>query len=374
MKKYLLFFAAAAIGLASCSNDETVEVIKSDAISFRPLMNGMTRATVKSAFASNDEINVYCTKGDVSPTSYFNNATFTYAAAGYSGFSSNPAYYWPSTIDGTTNLLTFYATFNGAQTTAGNISTFTPNAAAESQVDLLCAKLAVSSKPDAGEITTLNFKHALTQVEVKALNSNNTLKINISGVKLGYVAKAGTLNFTSGSPAWTFTNPENASDTYSYSQTWSAATLTSTAVVQGATWMIVPQNLTTGQSLPNKVYTKQYASATQTAANGTANLDCAYIALQLQFLNLANNAEIVATQWCYWPININLEAGKKYTFVIDAAGGGYQPGNIQNDASTALDEVLAGLAIKFSTATSITAWVTDLDENPGTNDEIEVAM
>ena len=46
MKKKLLILAVAGLALASCSNDETVAVNESDAISFRPLINNATRHAV----------------------------------------------------------------------------------------------------------------------------------------------------------------------------------------------------------------------------------------------------------------------------------------------------------------------------------------
>ena len=133
--------------------------------------------------------------------------------------------------------------------------------------------------------------------------------------------------------------------------------------------MIVPQNLSINQSGEGAMhYSKAYTDATHTAPDGNPRLACAYVALKLAFSNNAGNfAPIVAQQWCYWPISINLEAGKKYTFVIDAATGGYQPGNI-DDSSTELDEVLKGLAISFGTPT-IEAWVTTEEGNT-----IEVEM
>jgi hypothetical protein len=70
----------------------------------------------------------------------------------------------------------FYATYAEPQTSAGNISTFTPATAAASQVDLLCSKLECTTKPGAGE-ATLAFKHALSEIIVKAKNSNSNLKI-----------------------------------------------------------------------------------------------------------------------------------------------------------------------------------------------------
>lgn len=363
MKKNLLILAVAGLALASCSNDETVQSVatsNSNAISFRSLNDGLTRAAEKSAFAANDVINVWCTKG---ASSYFNNATFTYAAGSYSGFSSNPPYYWPSTVDASDNKMTFYATYAGTQTAAGQISSFTPETDADDQVDLLCSKLECSTKPAAGE-AVLAFKHALSEIVVQAKNSNSNLNITVSKVKVGYVAHTGALNFTTGSPVWTNTNPTGPAVTADvYSQdlssdlvlTSSAATLTGTAA-----WMILPQDLTLNQSGEGKmVYTKAYKTGTQGSASSAANLNCAYIALELLFQDATTDATVVAKQWCYWPITTNWLAGKKYTYIIDAAQGGYQPTNVDETEATTLDEILGGLEIRFSTSTTIEAWVTE---------------
>ena len=371
MKKNLLILAAAALTFAACSSDETTAINQlaqeANMIGFRPLNNGMTRATEKStAFAADDVINVWATKGG---SSYFNNATFTYAASGYSVFSSNPPYYWPSTIDDSSNKMIFYATYEGTQTTAGNISSFTPANAAASQKDLLCSKLECTSKPTAGE-ATLAFKHALSEIIVKVKNGNANLKITVSSVKVGYVAHTGALNFTTGSPVWTNTNPTGpavAADVYSQDLS-SDLLLTSSA--QNLTGveplMILPQNLALGQEAPAMVYSHAYKTATKGTAASDANLNCAYIALELVFLDATTDASVVAKQWCYWPITTNWQAGKKYTYIIDAAQGGYQPTNVDVAESPDLDKVLEGLEIRFNTSTTIEAWVAE--------DDINVAM
>lgn len=367
MKKKLLILAVAGLALASCSNDQTVAVNQlsqeSNVIGFRPLNNGMTRAAEKSSFEATNTINVWCTKG---ASSYFNNVTFTYAAAGYSGFSSNPPYYWPTTIDDGGNKVTFYATYAETQTAAGQISSFTPATAAASQVDLLCSKLECTTKPAAGE-ATLAFKHALSEIIVKAKNSNSSLKITVSKVKVGYVAHTGALNFTTGLPVWTNTNPTGpavTADVYSQDLTSDLVLTSSAATLTGTeAWMILPQNLALSQVAPAIVYTKAYKTGTKGTSASDANLNCAYIALELLFQDASTNATVVAKQWCYWPITTNWLAGKKYTYIIDAAQGGYQPMNVDVAESTDLDEILGGQEIKFHSSTSIEAWVAEADIN-----------
>lgn len=353
MKKFIYLLAIAGVAATvACSKTQLIQPPpEAEVISFRPLMNGMTKATPKTGFSENETINVWATMGSTSASSFFNSVTFTYTG---SGFSSSSVYYWPSTIDGSDHRLDFYASSGVVQTAAGVFS-FTPESGADLQTDLLVSKLSVSVKP--ASAPALTFKHALTQIEVQAKNGNSSaVTIDITGVKLGYVATTGSCDFTSGAPVWTITNPTDP--TAGYTQLLDSAHLPAEAAVQGTTWMIVPQNVSTGQSAPAMVYTKAYANSDPVAVSGPANLDCAYVALELAFYNAGGSAApIVAKQWCYWPISINLQAGNKYTFVIDAATGGYQPGNTADDGSTSLDRVLEGLAISFGTP-EIEIWVT----------------
>ncbi len=381
MKKNLLILAVAALAFASCSNDETVAVNNSggNEISFRPLMTGVTRATytagVKTgtAFVADDQINIWATKG-TTPTAFFSNATFTYSTS--AGFTSTPVYYWPTIVDASTNKLDFYASYGADQTAAGVITGFAPSTSG-THYDLLTANLGVTSKPAAGVAAgALAFKHALSQIEVKVKNTNANLEFVVSGVKIGYVAMNGTCTFTSGSPVWSAVTVPTSASTNIYSQTVSDQVVTSSdaaALTDVTNWMIVPQNLALTSGIRN--HQKQYSSD---AANGLASadplLDCAYIAIEMIIRNATDDATIVAKQWCYWPITTNLEAGKKYTYIVDLAGGGYQPCNTKTTTNTTLVPVLDNLGIWFAVASSIESWVTDLNYNSSADDDILVGM
>lgn len=98
MKKKLLILAVAGLALASCSNDEVVEsaaTSDANAINFRPLVEGITRAEAKSDFANNDVIDVWAV---------YNNAKYfqdDYSYNSTTGFTSTNKHYWPSNVGNT---------------------------------------------------------------------------------------------------------------------------------------------------------------------------------------------------------------------------------------------------------------------------------
>ena len=97
MKKQLFFIAAAALVLASCSQDETIEVNTSEAISFRTFVNAQTRAE-NIETGNIQEFNV---TARYESNNYFDDVTFTKGEN--ETFNSATNYYWPA------NALNFYA-------------------------------------------------------------------------------------------------------------------------------------------------------------------------------------------------------------------------------------------------------------------------
>lgn len=375
MKKNLYILAVACLALASCSNDETVATRHDpNEISFRPLIDGTTRSTAGpmaggTNFAEGDVINVYANLYDASASSnskYFQ-ADFTKQSTG--GFTSVTKYYWP-TFD-TDDKLTFTAIYGATQTdgTPGNIVNYSPATAAASQMDVMVAKKETTAKEPA---VVLNFRHALSQIEVKVKNSDATLDFDITGVRIGYVSTTG--NFTYSGDATT-TQEESghttaaqtlvpASDwtpvavtdanTNKYDQA-STGTITSTKAATALTsfnsWLLIPQTQTAATA---------YTAATQGTAASNPTLNGSYIALELEIYNYTGSirsSKLVAKQWCYWPCAFTWTPGFKYTYTVDLAGGGYQPINTKS-AATTLDKVL-GDVIVFSPDCSVDYWVTN---------------
>lgn len=361
MKKNYFFLAAAALAFASCSVDETLEVNQGEAIGFRTNLNGITRAYSAgpiTAFAEGDKFNVYA---DFGSAKYFQD-DFTLGTDPNSGFWSATKYYWPSDIS-STKKMTFTAVFGGTQTagTPGQVADFTPAAAAASQVDLLVAQHQSSAKETP---VVLNFRHALSQIVVKVANSEANFKITVSGVRVGYVAQTGTLNYAGGvtdtknsgfmdQNNWSNTAATGA-DANKYDQTVSATlqgkVTTATELTSYAPWLLLPQTLTAAS---------EYTTASSAGvATDAPDFNGAYIALKMTIENwngAAVTGTVVSEQWCYWPIGTDWIPGKKYTYTINAGSGGYQPTDT-DDNKTTLTPVLDNNVIWFSPSCTIDDW------------------
>ena len=381
MKKNLFILAAAALALASCSSDETVEsaaLSKSNEINFRTLVSGATRAagpkTGGTNFVEGDIINVYAgfTPSGQSEAKYFQ-ADFTKQSTG--GFTSGAKkYYWPTFASG--DKMTFTAIYGAthSSTTVGMVDDYSPAAAAASQMDVLVAKKEVTAKEDQ---VLLNFRHALSQIVVQVKNTNAALDFDITGVRVGYVSTTGDFTYTGGetttqegsdhiSAAQTLVNANNwtpvavtDANTNKYDQNWTKQTLTSTqsatALTSFNSWLLIPQTQAAATA---------YTASTQGVATADPTLSGSYIALELEIYNYNGSArsnKLVAKQWCYWPCAFTWNPGYKYTYTVDLAGGGYQPINTES-ASTTLDPVF-GDVIVFSPDCTVDYWVVPADIN-----------
>ena len=386
MKKILLMMAVAALVLASCSSDETVAVNQGDAISFRPLVNGVTRtangAGVKSAWETGDILYVTAQRGTAK---FFQNQFILDAT----GFNSSNKYYWPSDI--TTTPITFAAFWGAAyKTWAANgdglklASAYTVPDAVASQKDLLFALKTVNAKPSDGGVT-LNFRHMLSQIVVKVANDQANMKVTVSGVRIGFLNKTGTFaynttnsgsetennvanNTNSGSETliartdWTKTDDASKNASYLFEQTVSATltgTTAATALTDFSSWIMLPQELTLATGYTT-AHTNGPIGDTDYELNG------AYIALKIAIEDKDSSTPILAEQWCYWPIGTTWNPGYRYTYTVNAGSGGYQPTD-QNGDKTNLDPVTDNNVIWFQPTCTIDTWV---DENYGISSPI----
>ena len=368
MKKNLFFLAAAALALASCSSDETVEsaaLSKSNEINFRPLVNSSTRAA--DITLSNLASFVVNAKIAGAETSYFDDVTFTKVDASAT-YTSATKYYWPATGN-----LDFYAysPASNSQVTYTNYKTFEvqPSTTVASQVDLVYAATKGKNKTSNADGVVLNFRHTGSKIVCEVKNTSTALKFSVEGWKVGFLDNKGKFTFadtnTDGNNTgsgttltagqWTENTTQDVNN--AYSSTFGAVDIAAGASETALTgeMILVPQII-------NKA--TAYAHTGATAAGD--NLNGTFIAVKLKIFNATNDAVIASDganhMWAIWPIggtagSFSWAPGKKYTYTIDLAGGGYYE---TNQAETTVDEdldpIIADAVIKFVSVT-VDSWV-----------------
>lgn len=367
MKKRLFFLPMVAIMMAACSSNETIEVNenKGDLISFRPIVKGVTRAAdVSTDNLTSFIVNAKKSGGEIS---YFDNCEFNKSGSVY---VSESKYYWPAS-----GSLDFYA-YSPAGNTQVNYSgyktfTVTPSTAIADQVDFVFAATKDKNKEDCGASgVTLNFRHTGAKIACKVKNSSTTLKFDVCGWKVGYICPAATFTFSDANTdgnndgsGTTLTLPQWGNRTAASIGTEYESTFSENQIGQsGATsldgeMILIPQAITAASG---------YASA-----SAGANLNGTYIAVKLKIRNNDSAGTIIADDgadgafWAIWPIGgYNWEPGKKYTYTIDLAGGGYYETN-QDGTDGNLDAILEGAEIKF-VSVSVDGW-TDVEKSPAVN-------
>ena len=362
MKKNLLILAVAGLALASCSNDETTAVNQGDAISFRPLMNNVTRAAdvTESTLQSSGFVVTAVNHGSAPETRYFYGVSFTWNDAAY---ISATKYYWPET--GSLDFYAYAPSGNAQITypTTPDYKTFvvTPSTTVSDQVDLVYANTNEKTKATSATGVVLNFRHTESKIAIKVKNTSADLKFDVTGWKVGYLSASGTFTYSGSntdtknsaqltSSMWGSLATANANTKFANtfdSQTIPANTSSETTITGSTEMILVPQSQTAASA---------YANSGEAAVDDKVN--GSYIALQMTVKSNANDATIVSNVWAIWPVAFNWEPGKKYTYIVDLAGGGYHETNIDTNAD--LDPVLEGTEIKFVSVT-VDDWATTTD-------------
>ena len=381
MKKSILILAAFAFVAFSCTKTEVKDDTPKKGINFSAYTAKPTKAVPGPQV---DVTNT--TLGDFEVTAigngaiYFNNVTFTKNTV----WESTPEYFWPAFP------LTFCA-YNTPTVNAEGGTTFTrtintseqklfvkPNADLAKQEDLVAAY----APDEIEEHTTgtpsslsINFYHYLTQVIVKAKNSNSTYKVVVDGVKLANMAGEGTYTFGNPGTMVATDGHINSSSSVDYDETFNGKTLDGNAVEvmtngTNGRWYLIPQSVRAWKQGKDVVDPDLKNNNT---VNGTAN--GTYLALKV-LISTQAGAQIypktgsetawmavpVPTNWTSDPLGVAsiFEQGKRYTIILDFfgnGGAGYVdpevPGELDGDTGTADNgKPIVGKAIKFNASVS----------------------
>ncbi len=219
MKKSLFLIAASAFALASCSNDEVVDMQKQSAIGFDSYVGKTTRAT-DATMSSLSEISVYGYIGEATPLKIFDNQKVTKSGTEW---TYSPLQYWvagknyfftaiasPTAEGNTEYTYTWAADADLPTDVAGFFGTGTinlNNAAANGNEDLVYA-YAIAQTPDPmtaqPETVQFDFKHALSRVKFTFTNAmgSGSYSVKVYGLQINNSAAQASLTLGAETPAW----------------------------------------------------------------------------------------------------------------------------------------------------------------------------
>ena len=211
MKKIFLIGLTAAAMLASCSNDETVEMAQQKAISFsNAFVNNGTRSIVDPSFTTTS-LNDFAVYGFTQNGQIFNGEKVSKGGAASTGWSYDNVQYW---VPGNTYTFGAIAPYS----VAGNVSNVTlPTGATKvemkvaftntdvKQVDLLHAEPAQITGVTASYTApvSMTFNHQLSKVKFSFQNSvGEGYNVKVSNVKITDAFKEGTLTVAATGNTW----------------------------------------------------------------------------------------------------------------------------------------------------------------------------
>ena len=333
MKRKCILGLAGLMVLGACTNDEVIDVKQTGSIDLRPLIENSTRATATTV-ANLGSFKVDVLKG-----------TETYGAMTVTGsdngtkWTTSPLTYWPSNAS---QQLDFYAyaptttegvTING---TDKKITSYTPSTTVAAQKDLVIAYNTGTKTANEASGVPLLFKHALSQIEVKAKCANANMKVEIIGVKVVSVAKDGTFTFPTATTqsgtghelALGLWNTASSQKTAYMVRNSAPVELTQTAQSlmpsTSGTFMLIPQAITPWNKQNNSTTAGSYISVLCRISNVSGDNET------LIFPTTAGKYGFSAVAIGTTDSDKTWEPGKKYIYTLeffgtDSGGGRFDP-------------------------------------------------
>ena len=209
MKKAFYMMAAAAIALSSCSSEETTDVAKSTAISFRPTVGFNSRGAELNTTNFND---MWVYAYDLNATSGngngFEGEKFTKQGTGNDFLPDTPLF-WQAGSE-----LRFFA-INPAKANWHGTLTFTKDDAKltdvtiptniEEQKDLVIGSVTAQANNHMdGKGVDLTLNHILSQINFKAVNTNKRLTYHIAAIRIVNAKNSDTYSYNAGTKVGTW--------------------------------------------------------------------------------------------------------------------------------------------------------------------------
>ena len=200
MKKAFYMMAAVAIALSSCSSEETTDVAKSTAISFRPTVGFNSRGAELNGTNFNDMwVYAYDLKATEGTGNGFEGEKFTKQGS-TNDFLPDTPLFWQAGSE-----LRFFAinpvkeNWHGTLTidkTSASFSNVTIPNNIEDQKDLVIGSVTAQANSHMdGNGVGLTLNHILSQINFKAVNTNKRLTYHIAAIRIVHAKNADSYTF-----------------------------------------------------------------------------------------------------------------------------------------------------------------------------------
>lgn len=319
MNKAIYLCAAAALALASCSNDETVEMAQQKGISFRAVTGLNTRASeVTTGNLSTLKVTAFWNKNGDKYDGFTDEVDYVKAGG---VFNSAVSKFWPKGESEVLSFTAFSDNWTGTKTITdkSTISVVGVKIAKKvaDQKDMVYVTGATGSKA-ANETSgvPLILTHALSQIQISAKSDNAVYTYQVKGIRISNVDGEADFNVVNGTWSNNTTNGQIYEVEYATPVTLNgtAQSIMERKQDNGTDYsdnaMLLPQAATTAWDVENDKENTQ---------KGT------YISVLLKIKKDAENvfpAEGTDTYgWAAVPVSFTWVKGNKYVYTLDFTNG-----------------------------------------------------
>lgn len=333
--------ATVLVAMSSCMEDEVLERNQGNALAFRPSIDKALSRSGNENVTDLGKLQEFKVTATIAGQSnYFTNMLVSKASSG-STWNTQHTYYWPKYDLG------FYAyaptDINGVTINKDGkkIADFTPGKNVDNQVDLLVAYNTGNRTANEASGVELNFKHALSQIDVQAKCSNPNIEIVVKSIRFVNVKTKGSFTYpaqtttagngTTLANCWTWGDEVSSGADYkaSFEQSKEVTLESNPKSINPSknNFMLIPQQLTKWEktSAANGAYIAVLCRISSKDGNTKTQL---YPELTSNGDNAEKFGSIIV------PIGTNWEAGKKYTYTLNFCGDGGGAGQVDPNPDT----------------------------------------
>lgn len=321
------------VAMSSCMEDEVLERNQGNALAFRPSIDKALSRSGNENVTDLGKLQEFKVTATIAGQSnYFTDMMVNKTPTG-DAWTTAATYYWPS------YNLGFYAyaptNIGGVSidNTGKKITDFVPDKDVNQQIDLLVAYNTGIRAANEASGVELNFKHALSQIDVQAKCSNPNIEIVVKSIRFVNVKTKGSFTYptqtttagngTTLANCWALGNEVSSGADYkaSFDQTVTLTNSPKSINPSNNNFMLIPQQLTKWEktSAANGAYIAVLCRISSKDGNTKTQL---YPELASGGDNATKFGSIIV------PIDTNWEAGKKYTYTLNFCGDGGGAGQV----------------------------------------------